>query len=78
MNLHHARRLSPIPRSDESDYGGAEVRDIPFYRPARKPVDKTSTNGHAQRPVGSTHDLDALVSGGLSVPQPSSFPGRSR
>jgi hypothetical protein len=65
MNLHSSRRLSPIPRSDdqESDFGGAEVKDIPFYRSSvssnkRASVDKPPFDILV---APQTHELSALI-----------------
>jgi hypothetical protein len=81
MNVHQPRRLSPIPRSDDqdSDYGGAaDVKNIPFYRPSRKSVDKASFD--VPRSAGATHELAALVSQGevpVYVPLRSRYVGYS-
>jgi hypothetical protein len=77
MNLHHPRRLSPIPRSDdqESEASGAEVKDIPFYRPSRKSFEKLPFD--VPRSVGATHELSALVVP-TYAPLPLSVLGRAR
>lgn len=76
MNLHQPTRLSPIPRSDEteSEYG-AEVRDIPFYRPEKKSLDKTSYE--PTQNFGTTHEFAALVSP-TATTMPIHVPHRTR
>lgn len=70
LNAHNLRRLSPINDDLESEYG-AEVRDIPLYRPydsrpSTKRGDKTWD--HLRR-TPHTHELVALVND-LEPPPP--------
>jgi len=63
VNIHNLdRRLPTIPQSDhEIEAGGADVRDIPFYRPAsrKESLDKRSVD--IPRTIGETHALEALI-----------------
>jgi hypothetical protein len=59
------RRLSPIPNSDDQEWDyGAEVSDIPFYRPPFSTPRKGSlskTAADVLRTAPQTRELEALV-----------------
>ncbi|OWP06191.1 hypothetical protein B2J93_830 [Marssonina coronariae] len=75
MNFHTPRRLSPIPNSDDHEsVFGADVQDIPFYRPPRPASRKTSLELAKKPPYPPhTRELDALIrppsSSSLHAPQ---------
>jgi hypothetical protein len=73
-------RLSPIPRSDdqESEYG-AEVNDIPLYRPSLSTAKKASLSklpADIPRTLPQTRELEALVT--EPTPLTVDVPSRSR
>jgi hypothetical protein len=78
MNLFKSqdRRLSPIIQQDDESEYGAEVRDIPFYRPANPPSQSQSLNRSSLDKPPQTHELAALVS--EPHPVPLHIPKRSR
>jgi len=65
MNSLGLRRLSPIHDHDQESEAGAEVQDIPFYRPprfsSRKDGHEKSKNLDGSHPIPHTHDLEALI-----------------
>ncbi|KAH7418134.1 hypothetical protein BKA64DRAFT_189948 [Cadophora sp. MPI-SDFR-AT-0126] len=66
MNSFGLRRLSPIhDEHDQESDAGAEVKDIPFYRPprisSREDGYEKSKNLDGSHPISHTHDLEALI-----------------
>ncbi|KAK0113002.1 hypothetical protein ONS95_014711 [Cadophora gregata] len=66
MNTFGLRRLPPIhDQQDQESEAGAEVKDIPFYRPprisSRKDGHEKSKNLDGSNPIPHTHDLEALI-----------------